>query len=226
MRTHPLANACISAPPHRSPWLLGLICACSLLGASSAQAQTVYRIVGPDGKVSFSDKPPVTTTGKVNTVDKPAGASGVNTSALPYELRQVATKYPVTLYTGKDCAPCDSGRSLLKGRGIPFTEKTVSSAQDVEALQRLSGNTSLPFLTIGGQHVAGYASTEWTQYLDAAGYPASSKLPASYRAPEPSPLVAPEKPADTQKAASNGAPTAPPPIPVKPNPGNPAGIQF
>ena len=32
----------------------------ALVFASGAQAQTVYRIVGADGKVTFSDKPPVT----------------------------------------------------------------------------------------------------------------------------------------------------------------------
>ena len=34
-----------------------LVCA-----GTAAQAQTVYRIVGADGKVTFSDKPPATPT--------------------------------------------------------------------------------------------------------------------------------------------------------------------
>ena len=34
---------------------------------SNAPAQTVYRIVGPDGKVTFSDKAPVDDKSKVTT---------------------------------------------------------------------------------------------------------------------------------------------------------------
>ena len=46
-----------------APRALGVskfIAACALITwATASFAQPVYRIVGPDGKVSFSDKPPV-----------------------------------------------------------------------------------------------------------------------------------------------------------------------
>src|SRR5665647_383851 len=155
-----------------------------------AQAQSVYRIVGADGKVTFSDQPPPpASNAKVSTAN--VSSTGTAASAgLPFELRQIAAKYPVTLYTGDNCAPCDAGRSLLTSRGIPFTEKTVTTNEDVQTLQRLSGDTSLPFLTIGGQQLKGFSDAEWTQYLNAAGYPASSVLPAGYRRPAVAPLVA------------------------------------
>jgi glutaredoxin len=197
-------------------------------GQFAAQAQAVYRIVGPDGKVTFSDKPPVAATGKstptVNLVS-PGQAEQTN---LPLDVRQVVAKFPVTLYVSSNCAPCDSGRNLLSNRGVPFTEKTVTTAEDGDALQKLSGNTSLPFLTIGGQHISGFMASEWASYLSAAGYPEQSKLPASYRRAPATSLVAVQKPAasDTAKTAAP-APvlTNPEPAPG-PNPNNPAGIQF
>ena len=118
-----------------------------LLWASPAPAQTIYRVLGPDGKVTFSDKPPAAS-------DKATAAGVVTTSAetagpaLPYELRQVANNYPVTLYTANNCVPCGAGRAMLSSRGVPFSEKTVNTAEDAAALQRLSGDNSLPFLTI------------------------------------------------------------------------------
>ena len=39
---------------------LAAVVAVAALAALNAQAQTVYRIVGPDGKVTFSDKRPST----------------------------------------------------------------------------------------------------------------------------------------------------------------------
>ena len=215
--------------PLSAPLLASLLMA---LACASAQAQTVYRIVGPDGKVTFSDRPPADATAQ------PARSSGTGPAApnaeLPFALRQPAARFPVTLYTSSDCAPCASARNMLVARGIPFTERTVSSNEDIDALKRLSGSASLPFGTIGSQQLAGFSDTEWTQYLDAAGYPKQSQLPPSYRRPAATPLVA-VKAAEPASAAASAPSSARvqaqrqrPPAPVNegPTPSNPAGIRF
>lgn len=202
----------------------------ALLVALTAQAQ-VYRIVGPDGKVTFSDKPPANAQqGKVAATGTGAAAAASNNGSLPFELRQVATKYPVVLYSAAQCAPCDSGRALLTSRGVPFTERTIITNEDRAALQRQMGDTSLPYLTIGGQRIRGMAESEWTQYLDAAGYPKASALPAGYKNAPPTPLVplptgTPAAKAADKPAAAASEPVAPPPPPTA-NPANPAGITF
>jgi glutaredoxin len=195
--------------------------------ACSAGAQQVFRIVGPDGKVTFSDQPPADP--KAKAAPAALGGGGASSASLPFELRQVAGKYPVVLYTGPECGPCGSGRSYLSSRGVPFTEKTVTTNEDVQALQRLSGTATLPFLTIGGQQLNGYSETEWTQFLNAAGYPATSQLPASYRPAPATPLVAAAPPRPATPDASRAPTTAQTPQLSSPAaaPGsNPAGIQF
>lgn len=200
------------------------------LVAGVAGAQ-VYRIIGPDGRVTYSDQPPPADA-KGQARPGPAvagGQGGSGTASLPYELRQVTARYPVTFYSGPECAPCGSARVFLNARGIPFTEKTVSTQDDVSALQRLSGNVNLPFLTIGGQQLSGYSEAEWTQFLDAAGYPRSSQLPPGYRQAAATPLVVVAKPvAAAPDAAAQSAPQArtTPTAPSEPPPNNPAGIQF
>jgi glutaredoxin len=196
--------------------------------AGAAGAQSVYRIVGPDGKVSYSDKPPADPgTKAAPTAVSPLGGTATGLSGLPFELRQVASRYPVTLYTGPDCGPCGSGRAYLASRGVPFTEKSVSTREDLTALQRLSGGVNLPLVTIGGQQITGYSESEWSEFLNAAGYPRSSQLPPSYRQPAATPLVA----AATPKAAapapvSDTAPATASPSAPAPAGSNPAGIQF
>jgi hypothetical protein len=114
---------------------------------------------------------------------------------------------------------------MLSSRGIPFAERTVVSPEDIASLQRISGENSLPFLTIGGQRIKGYSDLEWTQYLDAAGYPRTSMLPSGYRPAPASPLVALQKPAAVKDEAKPVA--QPEPVsPSAPGPSNPAGIQF
>ena len=191
--------------------------------ASLACAQPIYRIIGPDGKVTFSDRPPV---GQEKTTTLGAGgraADGAGSGELSFELRQLTGRYPVTLYTSDNCEPCNAGRSLLVSRGVPYSERTIKTPADADALQRISGAATVPVLTIGGQRLSGYSSSEWTQYLDAAGYPASSRLPAGYRNPPPSPLVpVPEAPAAAPSPAQDAATPPPPPPPTT----NPSGIVF
>jgi glutaredoxin len=204
--------------------LIGL--AAVILFAPLANAQQVYRIVGPDGRVTFSDKPPPEPNAKVAPVVPLSGSASANGAGLPFELRQVASKYPVTLYTAGDCGPCGAGRAYLTSRGVPFTEKTISTSEDAEALKRLAGDIAIPLLTIGGQQVKGYSDTEWGQFLNAAGYPAKSVLPPNWRNPPASPLVAVQRPVTPAPSAAPEAPgrafSAPPAEPAD----NPAGIKF
>ena len=212
----------------RSLLALGLTGLLAAAGFSStdANAQQIYRITGPDGRVTFSDKPPLDRGVKATTapsVQLPAASGLAN---LPFELRQVATRYPVTLYTAPGCAPCVAGRSLLSGRGVPFSENTVTTNEDIEALKRLAGSASLPFLTIGGQQIKGFAEPEWVQFLDAAGYPKTSQLPGSYSPSPATPLVAaqdPQRPSARAPAqAERAAAPAQAPAPAE----NPTGIRF
>jgi Domain of unknown function (DUF4124) len=195
----------------------------------SASAQQMYRIVGPDGKVTFSDQPPPTAANAKVTAGRTGRFTGdgpTGNTTIPAELRPVATRYPVTLYTGKTCgAPCDSARGLLTARGIPFAEKTIESNEDIDSLRRLMGDASLPSATIGSQQLKGFSDQEWTQYLDAAAYPKASVLPANFRNPAPTPMVA-RAPAAAPAPAAEAAPAAAPARAAAPAPANPAGIKF
>ena len=216
---------------------LALAC---LAAALPAGAQQVYRIVGPDGKVTFSDRPAQSAQQQAAPA-APAAPSVAGTADsnanLPYALRQIAGRFPVTLYTSSDCAPCDSARQLLQARGIPYAERLVQTEADAAALQKLSGQNSLPFATVGKQFLSGFSSSEWTQYLDAAGYPATSQLPAQYRRPSAQPLTTPTPAASAAASARAAAPAAaedqgsrrlptPAPAPGARTNDNPAGLSF
>lgn len=202
----------------------------SALFSINTAAQQLYRIVGADGRVTFSDRPPADANAKV-TSGKAALAGGDTANAnLPSELRGIVSRFPVTLYTSKDCGPCASGRALLTARGVPFSEKTVSTNDDAAALQRISGDNSMPFLTIGGQQIKGFSDSEWTETLNAAGYPTSSQLPPNFRQSPAAPLVVVQRaevaarPAEAASAPVAARPAARPSN--RPDPNNPTGIQF
>jgi glutaredoxin len=187
--------------------------------------QAQFKVIGADGKVTYTDREPNASEGKVVPLGnkaitaQPAAAE----TDLPFELRQAATKYPVTLYvTTTVCEPCNSGRQLLKQRGIPFSEKLVVSAEDSEALERLSGAREAPTLSIGSQILRGYAAETWAAYLDAAGYPRESRLPSTYQYPAAAPVVERREatPVRAEPRVARSQPTAPVAAPA------PSGIRF
>jgi glutaredoxin len=191
-----------------------LLSVCSILCITVSAQTTIYKIEKPGGAITFADRQPtLPEDGRV--VATGVGAQSVLASAnLPFELKQAVGKFPVTLYTAAECSPCESARSLLTSRGIPFNERTVSTAEDSEQLKKISGETALPFLTIGGQRIKGFSPTDWAQYLDAAGYPASSMLPKGYKNPPATPLVPPPVAANNKAAPKE----TPPPKPANNNP--------
>jgi len=185
-------------------------------------AHALYKVVGPDGKVTYTDRAPGPSDGRITSL----GATGNVVSeplALPFELRQVAARYPVTLYAFADCAPCDSARALLRQRGIPYVEKLVLTEEDVAALQRLTGTREGPTLMVGQKPLPGLSVETWNAYLDSAGYPRESRLPAGYQHPAATALTERSEPARIAPAAPR-APVAPPA--AETTPATPTGIRF
>jgi len=180
---------------------------------ASAPLYAQYKVVGPDGKVTYTDRPPAQATGKVTELGG-RGSVAADNAALPLELRQAASRYPVTLYASVGaCDPCDSARQLLRQRGIPYSEKSVQSPEDADALERLSGGRDAPTLSIGSQTLRGLAPEVWNSYLDAAGYPRESRLPPNFAYAPATPLVARAAPPAARAAETPTERPAAAPVP-------------
>ena len=194
-----------------------------------AAAQSQYKLVHPDGSVTYTDRPPADATAKVSNLGRVNVVEAAPQDALPAELRLAATRFPVTLYITADCPPCESARELLVQRGVPFAEKLIVTQDDAAAMERVLGLRTVPSLTIGAQALRGLSPTEWNGYLDLAGYPRESRLPKGWQPPAAAPL-APRSSARAAAAASAPVATAPvrsapPPAPATPAPA-PGTIRF
>jgi glutaredoxin len=196
------------------------------LAALPIQAQ--YKWVGPDGRITYSDKPPPVSAKPAENSTSSVGGTAGSTNTLPYALNRTAQNYPVTLYTIKDCSSCTDGRQLLQKRGIPFVEKTVSSAADIEAMKKISSENSFPILTVGSQKLPGFLAESWDQALDLAGYPKTSALPGNYQNPAPSSLSGQNEtksaPIPAAAPAPRGAGVSVEPVPKPDN--APPGFRF
>lgn len=190
------------------PWL---VCAVVGLAVTSGAAHAQYKWQDAQGRVGYSDMPPA---GNVKilrapneSVDRRGSARAeVSTSGpqLPFELAQIAQRSPVVLYTTTDCAPCELGRQHLARRGVPFTERIVSSAQDLVAFQKLgfAANDGLPAITAGTQKRTGYHAAQWDELFTSAGYPRESRLPSGWPAPKAEALAVQSQQAPDLAAAT------------------------
>jgi len=178
----------------RSPLWAGGALALLLCSTPLASA-ALYKVVNPDGSITYTDRPPTASNARVTAMRGPGGgaatASATAEAGLPADLRLVAQRYPVTLYTAVNCPACDSGRQWLARRGVPYRERRVVTEDDQQALIQLVGGRSVPSLTIGAQPVRGFDETDWLAYLDAAGYPRDNKLPRGWQPQPATPLVEP-----------------------------------
>ncbi len=143
-----------------------------LLVAATAAAQTTYRWVDKEGKVHYTDRPPA--PGAAAKVEQKRSVMlGVDQTA-SYTLRKAVADYPVTLYTQTNCGEaCQQGRDHLTRRGVPFTDKTIATEEDMKALRALVGEGDLvvPVIQVGNKSAKGYLTSTWDGLLDAAGYP-------------------------------------------------------
>jgi glutaredoxin len=148
-------------------------------------AWALYKVVGPDGRVTYTDRPPNAQTSDKVTPFRAghavAAPEAAGASTTPAVLRQPVSRHPATLYTSDTCQACEGARLLLRQRGVPFSERRVSSDEDLRALVQIVGDRTLPALSLGQQLLKGFNDTDWHAYLDAAGYPKESRLPANWK---------------------------------------------
>src|SRR6267154_1703662 len=169
---------------------------CLYAGLALAQ----FKWVDSAGRIGFGDKPPAGAHDIEALDGYVKGAGSDPLSGLPYELRRTVDAFPVMLYTMSNCPACDRGRSLLRQRAVPFAERTIVSADDVQALQKLTGSDQLPAFQVGKRLMTGFNSASWGEALDLAGYPNENQLPAQWSWPAPKPLTEP-KPAPAAAGA-------------------------
>ena len=184
-----------------------LLLACVILMPSALQANELFRWVDKAGKVNYGDTPPMDAIGveRIKFSSQPA-----QNEDFPYETRRAMENFPVTLYVGDNCGePCVQARGSLNKRGIPFSEKSLKTKQDIEAFKKLSGlDAFVPTLAVGKNFLKGFEESQWNSELDIAGYP---KI-ASYRQR----TVLPSTPAEPENPSAEGHSTEDQTSPAKP----------
>lgn len=181
--------------------LMVLLLACLAITPSGAQASDLFRWVDKSGKMNYGDIPPADAT---DVERLKLSSDSAQREDMPYETRRAQQTFPVTLYVGDGCGEtCEQGRSLLKKRGIPYSEKLLRTNQDVEAFKKLSGiGGVVPVLGVGKSFLQGYSELQWNSELDIAGYPKTATYRQNIAPPvRPVPFTTPAESTSSGQAA-------------------------
>lgn len=139
-------------------------------------ADTVYKVVDPDGTVRYSDQPPASGAA-TNTLEfRHLPSSPLPDSVLRFRAetekrisaRAAEYRQPqrgeIRLFTAQWCPHCKRAKADLAGRGVAFAEYDIDTADGMAAFIQASGR-SVPLLVTSGARVQGYSAGSYDRIL-------------------------------------------------------------
>ena len=163
-------------PKHhsRSAALLAFVASWAL--TAPALGETLYKTIGADGRVEYTDRPPA--AGKaaktLNFTDLPA--TPLPESVLRYreELhrsmkdRLANAGKPAAgpqMFTAVWCGYCSKAKSYLAQRGIAFREHDIDTPDGQLAFAQAGNASGIPLLLLGEQRVQGFSAAAYDALL-------------------------------------------------------------
>ena len=157
--------------------LLGMIAVLCLFFVSGPVAAEIFKYVDEEGKVHFTDAPPVGVDAKPLDI-QPNVYEGGNTAkkTMKSTSEASATYKPVAkiqpkleLFVTSWCGYCKKAEAYLRKKGINFTAFDIE--KDLRAARRKDSLTSrkgVPFALIGNQKVTGFSELAYERALQNA----------------------------------------------------------
>lgn len=141
--------------------------------STSAVAQTLYKSIGPDGSIVYSDRPP--TEGKLEKTLKieaaPSSSLPAASSSYLEQLRKrglsttAAATSGVVLYAVAWCGYCKKARAYLGSKKIAYQEIDVDTKDGLTAFSKDGGNSGVPMLVAGGQRIQGFSTAAYDAFF-------------------------------------------------------------
>lgn len=130
----------------------------AFLPSHSLHAQSLYKSIGPNGKVIYSAHPPegAKVAKKLEFADLPASRASAYTET-PAKVVTLP-EGDVVLYAADWCGYCRKAKAYMDGKGISYKEVNIESEFGKNAFAQVNnGNRGIPLLLARGQRIQGYS---------------------------------------------------------------------
>lgn len=133
-------------------------------------ADTVYKSVGPDGKIVYSQEPPAG-----GRIEKTLSFSNLPSTPMPDSVKRYRDELEKsmrqrlsdagkprefavpTIFTAQWCGYCRQAKAYLGAKQIRYREYDIDTADGMRALIESGGGQSVPVLFWKGQKVLGFS---------------------------------------------------------------------
>lgn len=144
--------------------LFALVCTLQL-----SHADTLYKSVDSQGRVTYSDKPTAHSKPQKTLVIK----NGPSTPLPPSFANKIATKKisikanskqysgAVTLFSADWCGYCKQAKSYLNQHGIQYDEMDIDTEQGKQNYFEAGGSSGVPLLVANNQKIQGFSKASY-----------------------------------------------------------------
>ncbi len=142
-----------------------------------ASGQTLYKSVGPDGRISYSDTPPAGAKVQKTMSYSPLPASPVPESvrrdrqeleaSLQRRSLETATgSEGIRLFTATWCGYCTKAKAYLGQRGIAYQEYDIDTPAGKQAFAQAGTGTGIPLLLWKEKRQQGFSKAGYDALFD------------------------------------------------------------
>lgn len=111
----------------------------------------VYKVIGADGKVTYTDKEPQSPGAKSEKLNIQTYSGAPSVSALDNPVGKV------TILSAQWCGVCTRAKAYMKSRNIAFEEWDVDKSDYARSKMNQLGAKGVPVILVGNQKMVGFS---------------------------------------------------------------------
>ena len=151
-----------------------------LCAATSVHAETLYKVIGTDGRVTYTDRPPADRTSitALKFTDAPVTrlpesvlknqaefAKGMQNQSA--QTKKIDASGPTTLFIASWCGYCTQAKAYLRTKGIAFRELDIDTPAGGRAYFEAGGQRGVPLIMADGKRLSGFSTGAYDHFFAA-----------------------------------------------------------
>ncbi|MDV3242290.1 MULTISPECIES: glutaredoxin domain-containing protein [Methylocaldum] len=145
---------------------LSFVVLCFVVAFGSASKAEVYKVTGPDGKVTYTDsRAEGGNSAKVELVEIDSYSGSPEVSSV----EDAAVSQKVTIFTTEWCGVCRKAKSYMASHGIAYDEFDIEKSRSAKTRFDQLGGRAVPVILVGNEKMTGFSPTKLETMLKDAG---------------------------------------------------------
>ncbi len=146
----------------------------SVRGADAPNQATLYKSVGPDGRIVYGDRPPGDGRPAQTMKFEFLPSSQLSPATLAYleqlkkggaSSRAALPNGELLLFTTSWCTYCKQAKAYLTSKGAPYKEIDIESSGGAASYAQVGGQRGVPLLFKSGRRVLGFSTDAYDALL-------------------------------------------------------------